>query len=91
MITKKQQKEKEVEEEKTRLKELLKSPRGEFLIGRALWVAIDTLLLEPHPPFSDIEDMKGLMDHFFPLYKTIAAIDKMMLLHETKIIPPEGE
>lgn len=68
-------------EEETTLKagvEFLSSPRGLYIVGQALYVAIEQLdkVKGVKRETSNINDMRFLMDTVFPLYKQIAGITK---------------
>lgn len=47
----------------------LRSPRGMYIVGQALAVAIETMgkVPKPYTEVSNIEDMQFLMDNLFPL------------------------
>ena len=47
--------------------ELFKSLRGHFIVGKALYVAVQTLEKEKYPPTSDIEQMKEIGEKLFPI------------------------
>jgi len=47
-----------------------KSPRGQWVIGQALYIAIKEMqkVPDPYKEYSNIEDMKYLMTKLFPTY-----------------------
>jgi len=47
--------------------DLAQSMRGQFIIGKALYVAVETLKKEKHPPISDIEQMKEIGENLFSI------------------------
>ena len=48
---------------------LARSLRGQYIIGQALAVAIETMskVPKPHTEVSNIEDMQFLLEHLYPL------------------------
>lgn len=59
--------------ERSKAIEFLNSRRGQFILGQALCVAIDTLE-EVQPPLkevSNIADMRYLRDNLFPQFKQL--------------------
>ena len=42
--------------------------RGQYILGQALYIAIDAMKNEPRPEWSNIADMEFLMKELFPLY-----------------------
>jgi hypothetical protein len=53
------------------------STRGQFIIGKALAVAVETLskLPKERKPISDIDDMKYLIDHLFQMGAVCHALE----------------
>ena len=47
--------------------ELAQSLRGNFIIGKALYVAVKTLKKEKYPPISDIEQMQEIGETLFQI------------------------
>ena len=47
--------------------ELAQSLRGNFIIGKALYIAAQALKNEEHPPLSDIKDMEEIGEALFPV------------------------
>lgn len=47
--------------------ELAQSLRGNFIIGKALYIAAQTLKKEENPPISDIKDMEEIGEALFPV------------------------
>ena len=45
--------------------------REQFIISKALCVAMETLKDEVHPPVSDISSMMLLMEEKFPIYSVV--------------------
>ena len=54
----------------------LNSVRGKYIMGQALFVAIERLGQEKYPETNNINDMTYLLDNLFPLYKTIESAKK---------------
>tara|TARA_R100000152_G_C6633605_1_gene80415 strand:+ start:83 stop:352 length:270 start_codon:yes stop_codon:yes gene_type:complete len=46
---------------------LAQSLRGQFVIGKALYVAVKTMEKESRPAISDIEQMKEIGENLFPI------------------------
>jgi len=59
-------------------KQFLVSKRGQFIMSRALYEAIESLekVPAPHTPKGDILDMKYLLTNLFPLYAQIKQAEK---------------
>tara|TARA_R100000664_G_C2689926_1_gene94444 strand:- start:427 stop:669 length:243 start_codon:yes stop_codon:yes gene_type:complete len=57
--------------------EFASSTRGQFIIGKALAVAVETLskLPKERKPSSDIDDMKYLIDHLFQMGAVCHALE----------------
>jgi hypothetical protein len=55
---------------------LLSSPRGQYIMGQALFIAIEQLnkVESPHKEESNISDMTFLMENLFPLYAKIVGV-----------------
>ena len=51
----------------------LSSLRGQYIMGQALYTAIETLkaVPEPYTEHSNIEDMEYLQDEVFPMFKEL--------------------
>lgn len=76
-------------EKEGRLKaiEFLSSDRGMYIMGQALFVAIQAMEKVPKNKKepSNIADMKFLMDYLFPIYKYILEAQKKFKEHEKKV------
>lgn len=46
---------------------LVQSLRGQFIIGKALYVAVETLKKEKYPAISDIEQMEEIGENVFQI------------------------
>ena len=53
------------------------SPRGQFIMGQALFVSIEKMktVPEPHTEHSNIRDMEFLMENMFPMYAAVKAAE----------------
>ena len=49
------------------------SLRGQYIIGQALYIAIETMkkVPAPHTEISNIKNMEYLMDNLFPIFKYV--------------------
>ena len=56
---------------------LYSSIRGLYIISQALTKAIEAMLKEKHPEYSNIEDMQLLLTELFPLFDDIENISKL--------------
>tara|TARA_R110001592_G_scaffold20489_4_gene83041 strand:- start:5784 stop:6059 length:276 start_codon:yes stop_codon:yes gene_type:complete len=57
--------------------ELASSLRGQYIIGKALYVAVEQLKKEEYPPISDIEQMEEIGEALFEIgYFTTQATEK---------------
>ena len=52
--------------------ELFYSHRGGYIVGQALYKAIEVMETEKHPEYSNIADMKLIMKHMFPIFAAFA-------------------
>ena len=72
--------------------DLARSLRGQFIIGKALYVAVKTLEKEKHPPISDIEQMKEIGENLFQIgYVGSQMSDKLQDEDYTKILRQQVE
>ena len=53
--------------------ELFRSGRGGYIVGQALYKAIEVMEQEEHPEYSNIADMKLIMNHMYPIFSQFAA------------------
>jgi|TARA_R110000824_G_scaffold133985_5_gene296853 hypothetical protein len=53
--------------------ELFRSGRGGYIVGQALYKAIEVMEQEEHPEYSNIADMKLIMNHMYPIFMQFAA------------------
>ena len=53
--------------------ELFYSGRGAYIVGQALYKAIEAMEQEEYPEHSNIADMKLIMNHMYPLFSAFAA------------------
>lgn len=51
--------------------DLFQSVRGHYIIGQALYKAIEVMKKEKFPEDSNIYDMQLMMDEIFPMFKVI--------------------
>ena len=72
--------------------DLARSLRGQFIIGKALYIAVKTLEKEQHPPISDIEQMKEIGENLFKIgYIGSQMSDKLQDEDYTKILRQQVE
>ena len=57
--------------EKQRALDFLDSVRGQYIVGQALYIAIETMRDSDNPEHSNISDMEYMMKELFPLYSEI--------------------
>lgn len=55
---------------------LFASHRGGYIVGQALYKAIEIMEKEDYPELSNIDDMKLIMGHLFPIFSTFAKLRK---------------
>lgn len=53
--------------------ELFASGRGGYIVGQALYKAIEMMEKEDYPEWSNIADMKLIMSHLFPIFSQFQA------------------
>ena len=53
--------------------ELLYSGRGAYIVGQALYKAIEVMSDEEYPEHSNIADMRLIMEHMYPIFASFAA------------------
>ena len=60
-------------EEKAEALKYLSTLRGQYIMGQALYIAIQTLKAVPDPytEHSNIRDMEYFMDKLFPMFKEL--------------------
>jgi len=53
--------------------ELFYSGRGGYIVGQALYKAIEYMEQEEYPEYSNIADMRLIMEHLYPIFASFAA------------------
>jgi hypothetical protein len=60
--------------------EFANSARGQYILGQALYIAINVMKKEQRAEWSNIKDMEFLISELFPIYATMQdAYAEMML------------
>jgi hypothetical protein len=67
--------------------EFLNTLRGQYIMGQALWLAIQTIEARPkieREP-SNVADMRFLMQNLFPMYRDIMVAQKELQAYRKKM------
>ena len=69
------------------------SPRGQYIMGQALWISIDTMKRVPAPytEHSNIADMEFIMDSVFPMFAQVKKAEQHFQEQQTASDETDGE